>query len=60
MTLYCWGSTVKGELGLGGIEEEHVIYRTLFLKLEQNNLFWKLFNADTDATTLRLATCIKY
>lgn len=38
MTLYCWGSTVKGELGLGGIEEEHVIYRSLFLKLEQNNL----------------------
>lgn len=24
MTLYCWGSTTNGELGLGGIEEEHV------------------------------------
>ncbi|XP_031633255.1 probable E3 ubiquitin-protein ligase HERC4 isoform X3 [Contarinia nasturtii] len=23
--LYCWGSTVNGELGLGGIEEEHLL-----------------------------------
>uniref|UniRef100_A0A1Q3F9S7 Putative hect e3 ubiquitin ligase n=1 Tax=Culex tarsalis TaxID=7177 RepID=A0A1Q3F9S7_CULTA len=25
MALYCWGSTVHGELGLGGIEEEQVM-----------------------------------
>lgn len=23
--MFCWGSTIHGELGLGGIEEEHVL-----------------------------------
>jgi alpha-tubulin suppressor-like RCC1 family protein len=23
--MFCWGNTVNGELGLGGIEEEHVL-----------------------------------
>lgn len=23
--MYCWGSTVHGELGLGGIEDEHIL-----------------------------------
>lgn len=23
-TIFCWGNTVNGELGLGGLEEEHV------------------------------------
>lgn len=23
-TMYCWGSTIHGELGLGGIEEEQI------------------------------------
>lgn len=38
MALFCWGSTVHGELGLGGIEDEHVItferiqYRLIFSK----------------------------
>ncbi|XP_037933955.1 probable E3 ubiquitin-protein ligase HERC4 isoform X2 [Teleopsis dalmanni] len=25
MSIYCWGNTVHGELGLGGIEEEHIL-----------------------------------
>lgn len=25
VTMYCWGSTVHGELGLGGIEEEQIL-----------------------------------
>lgn len=38
MTLYCWGSTVNGELGLGGIEEEHV-------NLTKNSIaFFESFN----------------
>lgn len=24
VTMYCWGSTIHGELGLGGIEEEQI------------------------------------
>lgn len=24
MSIYCWGSTINGELGLGGIEDEQV------------------------------------
>jgi hypothetical protein len=23
--MFCWGNTVNGELGLGGIEEEHIL-----------------------------------
>lgn len=26
MSLYCWGNTAHGELGLGGIEDEQVDY----------------------------------
>lgn len=22
--MYCWGNTVNGELGLGGIEQDHI------------------------------------
>lgn len=25
MAVFCWGSTINGELGTGGVEEEHVI-----------------------------------
>lgn len=33
MALYCWGSTINGELGLGGIEEEqvHTAYIILYI-----------------------------
>ncbi|KAG5879075.1 hypothetical protein JTB14_023898 [Gonioctena quinquepunctata] len=27
--MYCWGSTIHGELGLGGIEEEHIVTPTV-------------------------------
>lgn len=23
--MFCWGNTVNGELGLGGIEENHIL-----------------------------------
>jgi E3 ubiquitin-protein ligase HERC4 len=23
--MFCWGNTVNGELGLGGIDEEHIL-----------------------------------
>lgn len=36
VTMYCWGSTVHGELGLGGIEEEQI-----FTPLE---LKWNIVN----------------
>lgn len=25
ITMFCWGNTVNGELGLGGIEENHIL-----------------------------------
>jgi len=25
LTMFCWGNTVNGELGLGGIEENHIL-----------------------------------
>lgn len=25
LTMFCWGNTVNGELGLGGIEANHVL-----------------------------------
>lgn len=28
VAMYCWGSTVHGELGLGGIEEEQILKPT--------------------------------
>ncbi|CAG0920580.1 unnamed protein product [Notodromas monacha] len=30
--MYCWGSSVNGELGLGGIEEEHILSPRLLKK----------------------------
>lgn len=30
MSLYCWGNTAHGELGLGGIEDEQVDYKQKF------------------------------
>jgi E3 ubiquitin-protein ligase HERC4 len=46
--MFCWGNTVNGELGLGGIEEEHILApRELNFKKTTNikeGEFNKLFN----------------
>lgn len=39
--MYGWGSTIHGELGLGGIEEEHILTPTV--------LNWYLANTVVDA-----------
>lgn len=45
--MFCWGSTVNGELGLGGIEEENILIprEVIFAKateVEQSNYFYEL------------------
>lgn len=39
--MYAWGSTINGELGLGGIEEEHI--------LEPRPLEWSLAHTVIEA-----------
>ena len=45
--MYCWGKTINGELGLGGIEEKNIytpreVTFTKATEVEQSNNFYKL------------------
>lgn len=44
MSIYCWGSTMNGELGLGGIEDEQVFIhiKCLFRKRDLKYLKKKI------------------
>lgn len=35
--MYCWGNTINGELGLGGIEENYILSPTEIINFENIN-----------------------
>lgn len=35
--MYCWGNTINGELGLGGIEENYILSPTEIVNFENIN-----------------------
>lgn len=67
MTLYCWGSTINGELGCGGVEEEHVRIRNEKKTSFFVNFFFQFFLCnrlnvfvDSNTTGIGLVISIKY
>ena len=42
--MFCWGSTANGELGLGGIEEQHLITPREVNFLNANNVLTSKIN----------------
>lgn len=52
MSIFCWGSTINGELGLGGIEDEHVCDGKRSPDREYNVL--RILSADSAAPRIGL------
>lgn len=58
--MFCWGSTIHGELGLGGIEDENIFIPREVDFRKANDIEQSMISKDLKANTLKAIIARKY